>query len=198
MANKKLFSRSVPGPLVPATNATNEAGGARLRALREARARAVRRDGHAQRHVLRHGRGPARDDAPARPDRRARVPCQDGSLHSRAVLHEGHARAPRGHPLEALAGAPPSDLRPRDQRRQDAPQLRPDRPLGRYGPEVSRLGPQAARPEVARAPHRRRSSSGRRSATTRRSRTSSRWCTRSRPRPSARRSTATSSGARTT
>jgi 60 kDa SS-A/Ro ribonucleoprotein len=28
MANKKLFSRSVPGPLVPPTNATNEAGGA--------------------------------------------------------------------------------------------------------------------------------------------------------------------------
>jgi 60 kDa SS-A/Ro ribonucleoprotein len=28
MANNKLFSRSVPGPLIPPTNATNEAGGA--------------------------------------------------------------------------------------------------------------------------------------------------------------------------
>jgi len=80
MANKKLFSRSVPGPLIPPTNATNEAGGAAYALSAKHALAQFAATGHAQRHVLRLGRGPARDHAPARADRRARVPRQDGSL----------------------------------------------------------------------------------------------------------------------
>ena len=52
MANKTLF-QSLVGKLLPAADAVNEAGGAGLRAVAQARAGAVRRDGLPERDVLR-------------------------------------------------------------------------------------------------------------------------------------------------
>ena len=147
------FVQELQGSPGPADGYLQSRGRQGVLPVSEARARAVRGDGLPERHLLRFGRG-----GPGQGDRAllrggAAVPGEDGCLRAGEGLHEGHAGAALRGAFGARRRAVYAGVRPRDRRRQDAQELRPDRAERRCRSQVAGLDAEAARQELARRAH---------------------------------------------
>ena len=138
------------GAFLPQADVRNEAGGPAFAFSTQARPGAIRRDRLLELDLLRQRPETQLEkvlrNSPTRSE--ARVCRQDGALLPHPRLHEGHAGAALRDAGQARDVALlDAHLRSRDRRRQDAAQLRADRPQRRGRAQVARL-----RAEASRAP----------------------------------------------